>query len=55
MLDRQGGIENTKRKRVSMEAEVTAQYEVFREDFRDACQKMQQPVRLGKKFKFGSY
>jgi len=55
MIDRQGAIETTKRKRVNMEAEVTGQYEEFRKDFRDACEKMQQPARLGKKFKFGPF
>jgi hypothetical protein len=54
-LDRQGGIENVKRKRVEMEAEVTGQYEEFRRDFREACEKMQQPARLGKRFKFGPF
>jgi len=36
-----------------MEAGNTEQYEEFRKDFREACEMMQQPARLGKKFKFG--
>jgi hypothetical protein len=38
-----------------MESQVTAQYEEFRKDFREACEKMQQPAILGKKFKFGPF
>jgi len=55
IVGRQGGIEGVKRKRVDMESQVTAQYEEFRKDFREACEKMQQPAILGKKFKFGPF
>jgi hypothetical protein len=53
--ERQAAIEGTKRNRVEMEAGNTEQYEEFRKDFREACEKMQQPARLGKKFKFGPF
>jgi len=55
IVERQGEIEGVKRKRVDMESEVTGQYEEFRKDFREACEKMQQPAILGKKFKFGPF
>jgi len=35
-----------------LEAGNTDQYEEFRRDFREACEKMQQPA-MGKRFKFG--
>jgi hypothetical protein len=55
MTARQGSIEETKRKRVEHESGLTDKYEEFRSDFREACVLMQQPAKLGKKFKFGPF
>jgi hypothetical protein len=55
MIARQGSIEETKRKRVEHENGLTDKYEEFRLDFREACVIMQQPAKLGKKFKFGPF